>query len=229
MRPAGHRKCPGHAAYLQNAWSDKGPAFKAVYFCADPRANGHKKTSGGSSDDAKSAEDAKAERAATIAGNKKWRTAETVRRQWLTEFLARQAAPKDAIRFIIESLARADTAVRTSMEGYSGVHATARELLRLPVPPPGSSPARNPGVAKAAQQASASRAEVIGLALILGAYEGSTGVHIWRTPKSYAEIARYLAALASWGYGLSDAEQAIVDACECAPGPVDDEPDGDHG
>jgi ParB family transcriptional regulator, chromosome partitioning protein len=210
IRPETHQDCPGHIAFLHRIWSGDGYAWNASYYCAHPAANGHRKrTYNGTA--AQSTEDAKAERALTIAGNKKWRTAETVRREWLTEFLARKEAPKDALRFIIESLARADNALRHSAERS---YAMPHQLLGLPRQEPENGfHARNAtdAVVDAIAHASDARAAVMGLGIILGAYEETTGVHIWRSPRAHPEIGRYFTALASWGYELAEIEQTVID------------------
>ena len=40
-----------------------------------------------------------------IENNKAWRAAETVRREWLTAFLARKTLPKGALRYVLTELA----------------------------------------------------------------------------------------------------------------------------
>jgi hypothetical protein len=56
--------------------------------------------------------------------------------------------------------------------------------------------------------ASARRAEVIALALALGAHEGMLG-DAWRYPS--ATKARYLAKLVEWDYQPSEIEQTVID------------------
>ena len=117
-----HRNCPGHAGFLRFDWVHDGteqaeddesdetddeddhyrPVWQPVYLCTDPQANGHKTLSPSRSTKTKptgeAAEAAKAERREVIVNNKSWRSAEVVRREWLTNLLARKTAPKGARR-----------------------------------------------------------------------------------------------------------------------------------
>lgn len=52
------------------------------------------------------------------------------------------------------------------------------------------------------------RAQVVALALVLGAYEDHTGVQTWRHPGPAAR--RYLAALVEWGYEPSEVEEIVL-------------------
>jgi ParB family transcriptional regulator, chromosome partitioning protein len=58
----------------------------------------------------------KAERQRVLANNKAWRAAETVRRDWLKNFVARKSAPKGALRFIFTEVAEGDHQLRDGME-----------------------------------------------------------------------------------------------------------------
>jgi ParB family chromosome partitioning protein len=49
---------------------------------------------------------------------------------------------------------------------------------------------------------------MITLALVLGAFETTSGVHTWRNPKAAAR--RYLTQIAAWGYELSEIEQSVI-------------------
>jgi ParB family chromosome partitioning protein len=180
-------------------------------YCLDPKTNGHRKRGGDSDQHDPEAE--REQRRQTIAGNKDWRSAETVRRRWLRELVARKTAPKAALRFIIESLARGDGAVCPSL---SGTHAMARHLLGLPNAEQ-YGPDRVAAVVELLSTANDSRAVVIALGLIIGAYEDSTGVHVWRSPAAHSDLARYFAAPASWGYEPSAIEQAVIDGEPYSP------------
>jgi ParB family chromosome partitioning protein len=63
-------------------------------------------------------------------------------------------------------------------------------------------------ITAAIEAASDGRAQVIALALVLGAFEEHTTTETWRTPKDCDQ--RYLAALTRWGYQLSDVENLIL-------------------
>lgn len=224
-----HRNCPGHALYPaiqyvrataadqdgadpdHDAISDRGsrPVVRPEAYCTNPRANGHKPKYGSTSDTGAAAGKPTAEeRREVIDNNKAWRSAETVRRAWLREYLTRKAIPAGALRYVLEELAHGTVQLTAAMSSYSGSHALARELLGIP-----ECEERHYGdpseVLKAILGASAGRAQVIALGIVLGAYESATDVQTWREPeKPWAQ--RYFKFLASIGYGLSDVEQLVI-------------------
>lgn len=208
LTPKTHRECPGNVVFLRVGRDQK---VEERWFCTGPAANGHKsnRDSGGTGS-AQSAEDAAAERKRVLAGNKAWRSAQKLRREWLRELFARPKVPDGALQYTLEAFARADHKLHRAMDGGSGGrHVMARELLGLPKAE-GSTWDRVPEVYTAMTTASPARAQVIALAIVLGAHEGETDVHAWRSPS--ADTADYIAALVIWGYGLSDIERELVDA-----------------
>jgi ParB family transcriptional regulator, chromosome partitioning protein len=209
-----HKGCPGAAAVIY-CRPGEGGAFltHAACYCLDPNANGHTKR-GMSGGTARDPEAEREQRRQVIAGNKEWRSAQTVRRRWLCELVARKSAPDGALRFVIESLARGDGDVTRSLDG---THAMARELLGLPAAEQ-FGPGRVAAVVDLVTGASDGRALVIALALIAGAYEGATGVHIWRNTGSHPVTGRYFATLASWGYEPAPIEQAVITGEPYTPG-----------
>jgi ParB family chromosome partitioning protein len=204
-----HQACPGHAATLASTWNaDTGAAvWVPSYCCTNPETNGHTQLAGSGSKIADIEEERQARRE-VLDGNKAWRAAETVRRAWLAELAARKNAPDGALRFVIESLARGDGEIHRALAGSQPV---ACQLLGLPEPA-GKFGTVTPELAGLTQAADTRRLLTIALAIVLGAYEDETGVHIWRNPKAHPTTARYLATIASWGYHLSDIEQTLVDA-----------------
>jgi ParB family chromosome partitioning protein len=145
-----------------------------------------------------------------------------VRKQWLTGFLARKGAPKDAARYIAATLARGGHDVRKAMEN---AHPTACELLGLDAPAGCYSGKPNP-ISVALETAPAARLTVITLAVLLGAAEDATSRSSWRTPTS--ETCAYFSALAGWGYPLSLVEQLVCNPDGPAAGsaPTADEDPG---
>lgn len=218
-----HKKCPGRSVYLNRTWTaDKGHQWVPWHFCADPKANSHVKISGGRSTSGDDLEAQRRERQLTIAGNKAWRTAQGVRREWLTGILAGKTPPKGAMRFVAESLGRADDALQRALGGYGATHETGRELLGFATPDSGYGPGRVHALGDAIAKASDGRAQVMGLALILGAYESAADVHVWRRPAESPVTSRYLHALAAWGYQLSPIERAVADGPPWTP-PADED------
>ena len=63
-------------------------------------------------------------------------------------------------------------------------------------------------VVAAMATASDNRAQVIALALVLGAYEDFTSVDTWRNPTP--QDRDYLNQLVEWGYQPSDIEQSVI-------------------
>jgi ParB family chromosome partitioning protein len=156
----------------------------------------------------------KVERRRVIANNREWDSASTVRRDWLKGFLARRTAPRNAMTYIAVTLARAGHDVRRAME--SG-HPSACELLSLT---PAGSPfhGRPNPIAEAAVTATASRATMLTLAVLLGAAEDATHRQTWRNPS--VDHRAYFTALRDWGYPLSTVEQLVLDDAGDASGPT---------
>lgn len=144
-------------------------------------------------------EEEKAERRAIVANNKEWRSAEQVRRRWLTTFAARKTSPKDGAAWLATSLAGR---VYSLDRAASGQHALARELLGLPAP----SGYADQTLADTIAKASSARAAHIALVIALAAVEDVTGTHTWRNHGDAA----YFEALARWGYTLSDVEALVL-------------------
>jgi ParB family transcriptional regulator, chromosome partitioning protein len=145
---------------------------------------------------------ARAERGDVIASNKAWKSATTVRREFVTRLLTRKSAPKGAVAYVAHELAQGEHAQRRAMEDG---HTTACELLGVEVET-GSYGYRS-GRTKLAEQlaqASDGRAQVITLGLILAAQEAATNTNSWRYV--HADTSRYLTFLAERGYPLAEVE-----------------------
>jgi ParB family chromosome partitioning protein len=212
-----HRDCPGHAAWLDTNWvrpadytpsedddeddDDDGYSLVVVpvYVCVDPEANGHSSrypTSQAKPKAVVEPEEAKAARRKVIENNKAWRAAETVRREWLSAFLARKTLPKSVLRYVLTELAGSHWRLTNQL----GANEVACQLLGL---------ADKEALVTAMNDASDGRAQVLGLAVIVGAYEHFYGnVDTWRNPTP--EDRAYLAKLIEWGYEPSDVERTIV-------------------
>jgi ParB family chromosome partitioning protein len=192
--------------------------WRPSYFCADPDTYGHAGPSygepaagrGPAKPAGQSAEDAakaSAERSRVLRYNKAWRSAEKVRRDWLTGFLTRTTAPDGATAMKDRAMVRGDFEVRRAMEHG---HELAAQLLGLPQPE--GHRWREHGADAAYEAASAGRKQVIALGVTLAAYEAQTGVHTWRNDSDSARF--YLQALAEFGYTLSPVEQYAVDGTD---------------
>lgn len=164
----------------------------------------------------------KAERREKIANNKAWKSAEAVRRRWLTTFAARKTSPKDAPAYLAGTLAGGIYSLHRAAGGH---HALARELMGLPEYTWGSDDALADAIAKA----SPARAAHVALVIALAAVESGTGPHTWQS----SHDADYFQALARWGYTLSEVETLAAQprprlVLDNAPAPDDDEDEDDE-
>ena len=149
---------------------------------------------------AEAREAASAERRDVIKSNKEWKSAETVRKEWVKSFLTRKTLPKGAAQYVAGEYASAGHELRTGMEKN---HEVALGLLGVPY-----GVAYRDGVTKLREliaEATEARAQVITLGLILGAQEGATSVMSWRSVNP--GTARYLLLLEANGYPLSNVER----------------------
>ena len=209
-----HAGCPGHAAFLsERSWGPVAERVAAVWVCTDFQAYGHAEryTALGVSTNGRvtgaMTEEQKAERREVIANNKAWDSATTVRRDWLRSFLARQSAPKDAARWIAQTLAQGGYDVRKALEFH---HPLATELLGLKSSNRVYVRADRHVITAAAAKASPGRASMLTVALLLAALEAGTDRHTWRRPTE-DQIA-YFRQLRSWRYALSDVEMLVLAA-----------------
>lgn len=201
--PAEHATCPGHAAYIGSPyWNDEPVAY---YVCTDYQANGHQIPSWQqhtiTAPDGGMTDEQKAERRRVIDGNKAWRSATTVRREWLATFAARKSAPKGAaamLGYVITH--RGDDLVRAAREGQK----MARDLLGIHA----DHYSGRQSISDALDAAAPGRQQIIALTVALAAIEDATDDHTWRTP--VAHVARYLTAIESWGYTLADVEREAI-------------------
>ena len=208
------------------------------YLCTDPGEYGHANVLGTPqatpTDQQRSAEDEAAEAARKTderrrvrQRNTEWRAATEVRTIHLKELLARKIPPAGALTLIAEAMARGETQPVMSSFG----HETACELLMLKGGGGATIGHRDLLLTELAH-ATEKRAQVIALAMVLGAAEhGVRDAHTWQHAegKHYAAYgvprsARYLAWLAEHtGYELSGIEAEV--AAHAAPddSPAEDE------
>lgn len=192
-----HAGCPHRAAYLSAFWNGE---VQTTHVCLDYKAAGHKLNRATVNDTRtkQEKEAARAQKAQADANDAAWRSASTVRGEWLAKFAKRQTTPKDAATFLAGSMTE-DT--RSIYEASLSAHALACEWLGLKATGGlGTRQALTDLIAKSSQ----ARALHIALVLALAAIEERTSVQTWRAPRSEA---RYFRALEAWGYTLDDVEQ----------------------
>jgi ParB family chromosome partitioning protein len=205
------------------------------HLCTDPQQYGHANVHGTPGDTPnqgqQTAEDEAAEAARKTEERRRvrqrntaWRAATETRTSHLKALLGRKAPPAGALKLVVEAMARGETQPQMSSFG----HQTACELLGLAGN--GAATGHRDLLLAELDRASDKRAQVIALAMVLGAAEhGVRDVHTWQSAEnkywaSYGvpQAARYLAWLAEHtDYTLSDieAEVAAHAAGHAAAGP----------
>lgn len=188
---------PGVAVYVATYF---GGEARAEYFVDDPATFGFtvQQDTYGSTSGAQSGpmtDEQKAERKELIANNKEWDAAETVRREWLAQFLARKTTPKNAQTVIAQALTSARWKIA---DGLTRGSSTAKALLGIKDTHQGNDLAdyltAHPG-----------RSTHVTLAVVLGGIEQNTNRQTWRSPT--ADTAWYLRTLQEWGYTLCPVEK----------------------
>ncbi|WP_433264938.1 ParB/RepB/Spo0J family partition protein [Actinosynnema sp. CS-041913] len=200
--PAAHASCPGHAAMVTTDNAEG--AATAVYVCREWAKHGHVDVWSVRSSAAPEpwTGEKSAARARVVRNNKAWRAAETARHKKLRELLARRTPPRLAGQFIAHSLVAGGQELRRAMERR---HRLACTLLGLKEPQYG----KPHPLADRLRKANANQATMISLAVLLAAFEASTGTETWRSPTE--EQKRYFAALADWGVRLHWVERLVND------------------
>ena len=186
-----HTTCPGHAVIVTATWAGEAQTQEV---CTDWKANGHKNHEAAAGSSGPLNEDEKAERRRVIEGNKEWRAATEVRRDWLCTLAQRKSAPKDAAVTLARLLAQAPSRVQDGMNDRKGITAEILgEQWRTSAP------------------ASSARASVYALTIALAGIEVIyADVQTWR--HMTANDLGYLAVLVAWGYTPCDLEQGLLDA-----------------
>ncbi len=191
---------------------DEGPeqvrerVLVAVPVCTAPAEHGHTPryaSRGGAEPVAEKTEEqreaARAERRDVIESNKAWRSAETVRHEFLATLAQRKTAPKGTAAFLAASLARHGDQVAD----VKGNHLAA-DLLGATTPAYG----RCSDLAALTERATDGRCLVIALVQVLAAHEAHTHLASWRSASTATTA--YLTFLSDNGYALSDVEKRAV-------------------
>ncbi len=173
---------------------------RVVHYVTGWKADGLKRRRSDGSAVTPWTEKEKAERKRLVANNKAWRSAEVVRREWLTNFLARKTLPKQAQKFIATSVIDGRGLLSRSITEH---HRLATSLLGLPDYQWGT---EHPILTHITKQPA--RIPMVLLAMTIAAHEEATGTHTWRNPGM--EMHDYFTALSEWGYPLSDVENIVI-------------------
>jgi ParB family transcriptional regulator, chromosome partitioning protein len=208
--PAKHRTCPGHCAAVVE--TDDG--YELAYICLDPVGQSHidqatacTATTSPATDAPASAmtDEQKAERRKVITNNKAWETATPVRREYVTELVARRSVPKGTLRYVTEVI-MADPAGLAAGNGDGVASLIGKDTN------PGRAWDRTAALALASE-ASDARLPLVLLAQVAASVEARFGERQgWRHPAP--GLVAYLRFLATCGYGLSEVEQEAADSGE---------------
>ena len=207
-----HTDCPGRAVTVRAGWTtddDGTPVLAVQHFCADPsrHCNPSKPSNAGAPGQANSADEDRAEaareqRRVTIANNKAWRSAETVRRRHLKQWLATATLKAPAARWIVAELA------------HGGLHRPreaaelARELVGADYGKAPNAPRWNQPPTSPPTRVNAARAHTLAAGLVLADMELGTSTESWRSSHPGSRTSRYLTFLTDQtGYTLSDVEK----------------------
>ena len=207
LTPASHRKCPGHAAAVREA--DDG--YEVAYLCLDPVGQGHidqrrdrPTATEASSDGGGMTDEQKAERRRVVTNNKAWEVATPVRREYVTELLARRSVPKGTLRYVTDVI-MADPAGIAAGDGDRVAALIGKDTH------PGSWD--RTAAITLARDASDARLPLVLLAQVAASVEARFGERQgWRHPTP--ALVDYLRFLATCGYGLSEVEQEVADGSE---------------
>lgn len=192
----------GRAAFISVYNADR---VVVNYYVADPKAAGFRRY--GQAPKEPMTDEQKAERKTLIINNKAWDSAETVRREWLGEFLTRKTLPKDAAQSIARGLTTHHNTVGT---GLNQSNSLAHELLGVE-----RSNYYSPDALAAIVEKTPTKALHVALPVVLGGIEESISRWSWRTPS--AHTAAYLNQIEAWGYTLSEVERIAAEKNDPAP------------
>lgn len=209
-----HASCPGRAVFLGQNW--QGPY--TVEVCTDYVQHGHTdrySTSKPKPETPEEKDAAREERRQVIENNKAMAAANTVRRAWVKDLLARRSSPPEVLRFAVEEIAGRPQVFSWWLAGNSSPgDKDAAEVLGLEPPVrPWSKPA---GATRTTltngEHVPDGRLPLQLLAHVAGAIELGIGKDSWRsTDHRRDELIRWLRFLAGQGYTLAEIEQQIVD------------------
>ncbi|MEW2306990.1 ParB N-terminal domain-containing protein [Streptomyces sp. NPDC006655] len=206
-----HTQCKGHAmapGQYDNDWTA---------YCLNPALNDHTVYSYSASSSTTGKPD-KAVLKRTIQGNKHYKAATQVRREWLKQWMTRKTFPKDAQ--VIMGRFAAESALRGDDLATGGItHEDGSRLLRdwLGIADASRAGTMMPDIVA---QADARRLFLFPFMAVVASYEKATGHkdnRAWRTdsqgPSEYTRkrLGAYLAVLASLGHQVTPIEQAIID------------------
>jgi ParB family chromosome partitioning protein len=202
LDPKAHEECLGYAVAIETDWSGE---LHVTEYCTRWKENGHqlKVKAAESAASGADAAEAKAKRREVIENNKAWRAAEPVRRQFVSDLLARKSTPKGALRYAVD-------AALSDPSGFG--RADASQIAALGSLDLSKGDQWGPAIGHLlVERASDARLPLVLLAQVAASVESSMGVHTWRNARYAARERTYLSFLVSQGYTLSEIERHVVD------------------
>ncbi|MER5698886.1 ParB/RepB/Spo0J family partition protein [Streptomyces mirabilis] len=197
-----HAHCSGHAARLDEE-------FQPVWYCSDPAKYGHKLRPGAKQAKQAMSEKEKEARGQTIAGNKAWKTARTVREDFVKRLCKGKALPEAVRQFALRTVMSPPYLYAKWCE--KGGTETVAQFLGVPDPNAADSRlSRDAGPFDdlVSRQGKAKGWHQV-FAQVAAAFEYSM-----REPKSWQGLNRhqaaYLLCLKAEGYRLSDVEELAL-------------------
>jgi hypothetical protein len=146
----------------------------------------------------------KAERRRVVTNNKAWEVATPVRREYVTELLARRSVPKGTLRYVTDAI-MADPAGISAGDGDRVASLIGKETH------PGAWD--RTAAITLARDASDARLPLVLLAQVAASVEARFGERQgWRHPTP--ALVDYLRFLTTCGYGLSEVEREVADGSE---------------
>lgn len=201
-----HKACSGHAARVVTGYFDSEP--RVEYWCRDWAGRGHvsyTSTSGGTARKGKRSAAQKAEHNRVVRNNKKWLAAIPVRRRKLAELLAKDELPPRVQHLMAIAVDEG------SVEHTPHSKALACELLGFK-----AKRGMKVKLATKLRRATADRATMINLALLLASFEVAYDLKhkkdTWRSPTTNDQVYfRLLRNLWATKVPMNVAEQLVTD------------------
>ncbi len=209
-----HADCPGAAVVLQDSWNGD---VHHVEVCTDPAGHGHvyrwaRSWPGkGAAMSDEELERQRAERRQVIENNRAMTAANSTRRAWICELLARRKAPAGVLRFAVETLAT-DRSALADWFGGNGSQDVDDAAAELGLSRPSWRLSGEEDTLTSGARVPDARLPLQLLAHVAAALEGRITRDAWRWQDHRGRDAvRWFRFLVEEGYELSDIEQIIVD------------------
>ena len=202
LDPNAHEDCLGYAVAIETDWSGD---LHVTQYCTRWKENGHQlqPKAAANTVSGPEAEEAKAKRREVIENNKAWRAAEPVRREFVSDLLARKSTPKGVLRYAVD-------AALSDPNGFG--RADAAMIATLGSIDLSKGESWGPRIGHLLVERSTDvRLPLVLLAQVASALESQMGVHTWRNAQFAERERAYLSFLSEQGYTLSTVEQLVVD------------------